>query len=158
MPPTTFSPSGPPRRFSHRGEPDLNHEKGLSMAKATHVNSTPRRTAPSRKTTPPARPDPIFAQIENHEKLDRAYFDLCRAREAGLAKEHDVDQAIDAAEKAAWKMARTKPSTAAGASALLTYITTGPVTGLFELGETRWHETAFRNVTASLARITQRAA
>jgi hypothetical protein len=58
-------------------------------------------------------------------------------------------------------MARTKPSTAAGAAALLEYITTRPTTGLFELGETHWHETAFRNVVASLAEITgqsQRAA
>jgi hypothetical protein len=52
-------------------------------------------------------------------------------------------------------MARIKPTTAAGASALLAYITTGPVTGLFELGETSWHETAFRTVVASLAKITQ---
>jgi hypothetical protein len=52
-------------------------------------------------------------------------------------------------------MARTKPTTAAGASALLAYITTGPITGLFELGETHWHKTAFRTVTAALARITR---
>jgi hypothetical protein len=98
--------------------------------------------------------DSIFAELENHQKLDKAYLDLCRAEEAGLAKRREVQRAGDAAEKAAWKMARTKPSTAAGASALLAYITTGPITGLFELGETRWHEAAFRNVAASLARIT----
>jgi hypothetical protein len=51
-------------------------------------------------------------------------------------------------------MARTEPSTAAGAAALLAYITTGPITGLFELGETAWHETAFRTAVASLAQIT----
>jgi hypothetical protein len=39
-------------------------------------------------------------------------------------------------------------------SGLLAYITTGPITGLFELGETDWHETAFRTVVASLAKIT----
>jgi hypothetical protein len=43
---------------------------------------------------------------------------------------------------------------AAGAAALLEYITTRPTTGLFELGETSWHETAFRTVVASLAEIT----
>jgi len=32
------------------------------------------------------------------------------------------------------------------------YITTGPITRLFELGETDWHETVFRTVVASLAR------
>jgi hypothetical protein len=47
------------------------------------------------------------------------------------------------------------PTTAAGAAALLAYIAIGPITGLFELGECRWHETAFRNVVASLARITR---
>jgi hypothetical protein len=34
-------------------------------------------------------------------------------------------------------------------------IATGAVTGLFELGETHWHETAFRTVVASLAEITR---
>jgi hypothetical protein len=133
------------------------------MPKATRVNSTQRRTASLRKTSPaalPARPivDPSVAALDNHRKLDRTWLDLCRAREAGLVKQRDVDRASDAADKAAWKMARTKPLTAAGASALLTYITTGNITGLFELGETDWHETAFRNVAASLAKITQRAA
>jgi hypothetical protein len=63
--------------------------------------------------------------------------------------------AAAAAEKAAWKMARTKPTTAAGAAALLTYITTEPAVGLLDLGEMDWHETAFRNVAASLAKITR---
>jgi len=56
-------------------------------------------------------------------------------------------------------MARTKPSTVA--AAMLTYITTDKSTGFFELGETKWHETACRRVAASLAKITgqsQRAA
>ena len=66
------------------------------------------------------------------------------------------DRACDAAEKAAWKMARTKLVTAAGAAALREYVTTGPITGIFELGETDRHETAFRNVAASLAKITRR--
>lgn len=48
-----------------------------------------------------------------------------------------------------------KPTTAAGASAMLNVIATEPTTGLFELGETHWHETAFRTVTAALAKITR---
>jgi hypothetical protein len=55
-------------------------------------------------------------------------------------------------------MARTRASTAAGAAALLAYITTGPITGLSELGETHWHETAFRTVTEALAKITRQLA
>ena len=120
------------------------------MPKAAKQNTTSKKSS-----------DPIFEAIEKHKKRDRAFFDLCQAEEAGLATQRYVDRASDAAENAAWKMARTKPSTAADASALLSYVATGPVTGLFELGETRWHETAFRTVTASLARITgqsQRAA
>jgi hypothetical protein len=35
----------------------------------------------------------------------------------------------------AWKLARTKPTTAARASALLSYIATEPASGLFDLGE-----------------------
>jgi hypothetical protein len=48
------------------------------MPKAAKKNSTPRRTASLRKTSPagaPARPiadDPIFAAIENHRKLNEA--------------------------------------------------------------------------------------
>jgi hypothetical protein len=51
-------------------------------------------------------------------------------------------------------MAETKPTTTAGAATMLAYITTGAITGLFELGETDWHETAFRTAVASLAEIT----
>jgi hypothetical protein len=94
--------------------------------------------------------DPIFAAIENHQKLDKESLALEAASDkAGLG------DAISAAENAAWKMAQTKPTTVAGAAALLAYITTGPITGLFELGETHWHETAFRGVVASLAKITR---
>jgi hypothetical protein len=145
------------------------------MPKATRVHSTPRRTASLRKTAPPARPivDPIFAAIENHKKLNRAWHDLCPVLEAAeldeegygprpaadlTALRRNEDHAHVAAEEAAWKMARTKPTTVAGASAMLSFIATNPTNGLFELGETRWHETAFRTVTAALAKITRQVA
>lgn len=51
-------------------------------------------------------------------------------------------------------MARTKPATAAGAAVMLNYITRDGITGLFELGECQWHETAFRNLAAALLKIT----
>jgi hypothetical protein len=41
-----------------------------------------------------------------------------------------------------------------GAAAMLAYIAVDGVTGLFELGETAWHEDAFRTVVAALAQIT----
>jgi hypothetical protein len=166
MPSTIYSPEKrPAAAIDHHDEPDL-QARSYPMPKAARNNSTPRRSASSRKTSPaqptprPIVDDPIFAAIDNHRKLDRAWLDLEAASErAGRGddvRKYHVDRASDAAEKAAWKMAQTKPSTAAGASALLTYITTGPITGLFELGETHWHETAFRNVAASLAKITHR--
>jgi hypothetical protein len=79
---------------------------------------------------------------------------LKRAGLAALRRDHD--HADSAVERAAWKLARTKPTTAAGASALLTYIATEPAIGLFDLGEMDWHETAFRTVVSSLAKITRR--
>jgi hypothetical protein len=107
--------------------------------------------------------DPIFAEIESCKKLDMAWLDLRPILEAAEFEEsadlaalrRNHDRAAAAAEKAAWKMARTKPTTAAGAAALLTYITTEPAVGLFDLGEMDRHETAFRNVAASLAKITR---
>jgi hypothetical protein len=122
------------------------------MPKAAKQNITTRNTARSKA-------DPSLAAIEHHQRLDRAYLDLCAALDrAGLldVRQYDVDRAIDAEQSAAWKMARTKPTTAAGASAMLTYIAVRPISGLFELGETRWHETAFRTCTKALARITGR--
>jgi hypothetical protein len=51
------------------------------MAKATRVHSTPRRTASKiQKRQEVKRPapaeDPIFAAIENHQKLERAWLDV----------------------------------------------------------------------------------
>ena len=128
------------------------------MPKATAKSTTKKKSKAA-----PRKGDPIFAALENHKKRDRAWLDLEHAREARprTIKRRDVDRACDTAEKAALKVARTRPTTVAGVAALLTYITTEPVTGMFELGETQWHEAAFRTVTASLAKITgqsQRAA
>jgi len=125
------------------------------MPKATAKSTTKKKSKAA-----PRKGDPAFAAIENHRKRDRAWLDLEHAREARprTIKRRDVDRAHDAADKAAWKMARTQPRTTAGASALLTYIATDKTTGFFELGETRWHETAFRTVVASFARIARKAA
>jgi hypothetical protein len=54
----------------------------------------------------------------NHKNLDKAWLDLLRAG----APQRDVDRASDAEEKAAWKIARTTPTTATGAAELLEYI------------------------------------
>src|SRR6185437_16474099 len=58
------------------------------------------------------------AAIEKHQRLDRKLFKVCAAQDRGLANQRDVDRAGDAAERAAWKMARAMPTTVAGAAAL----------------------------------------
>jgi hypothetical protein len=112
-----------------------------------------------RKTITTTVFDPIFTAIENQRRLNEAWLHTAaRADRTGnrVAKKADIDRDADAAEMAAWEMARTEPQTATGAAAMLSYITTGPITGLFELGETEWHETAFRTAVASLDNITRR--
>jgi hypothetical protein len=98
--------------------------------------------------------DPIFAALERHKELDRIFNDVSGAKDEGRAKQRDVDRASAAAENAAWKMARTRPTTVTGASAMLSYVAIAPAVGLFDLGEMDWHETAFRTVAAALARTT----
>jgi hypothetical protein len=83
------------------------------MPKATRKNTTSKKSSLS--------PDPVFAAIENHQKLDRAWLDLAIEADSALGNP-DVDRGCSAAWNAAWDMARTKPTTAAGAVALLTYI------------------------------------
>jgi hypothetical protein len=93
-------------------------------------------------------PDPILASIENHKRLDQAWLDLAQADGQRLSFRPAPPEA---AETAAWIMARTKSTTTPGVAALLVYITTEPITGLFELGETAWHE---RTAVGSQAEIT----
>ena len=119
---------------ARRGDLTLHGEPNLQQG-ATNAKGYPEDYH-TEKTSVAA--DPIFAAIENHQMLDKTWMDMERgADEAGLRtrKQRDLDRACAAAENAAWKMARTNPTTAAGTSALLTYITTRPITGLFELGD-----------------------
>ena len=77
------------------------------MPKATAKSTTKKKSKAA-----PRKGDPAFAAIENHRKRDRAWLDLEHAREARprTIKRRDVDRAHDAADKAAWKMARTQPA------------------------------------------------
>jgi hypothetical protein len=111
----------------------------IGMAKATRTSTT-KRTSSN---------DPIFALIRDHKRLDREWLAL-----SGKGEQRDVvDRASDAADKAAWAMARTQPTTIAGASAWLAYVTTGPITGLLTLGPCDWHPVAFKSVSAVLGAI-----
>jgi hypothetical protein len=40
---------------------------------------------------------------------------------------------------------------------MLAYITSAPAVGLFDLGESDWHEDAFRSVIAGLAKLARAA-
>ena len=96
------------------------------------------------------RPTALLQQRDGPDLNLRAWLDL-----AGRPKSDQryIDEAHAAAESAAWQMARTEATTTEGAAEFLAYITVGSITGLFELGETGWHETAFRTVTTALAKI-----
>jgi hypothetical protein len=79
----------------------------------------------------------------------------CSARAKILATRSAT--ARSAAHAAAWKLAKTTPTTLAGASTMLAYITSAPAVGLFDLGESDWHEDAFRSVIAGLAKLARAA-
>jgi hypothetical protein len=48
------------------------------MPKATRKNTTSKKSSLS--------PDPVFAAIENHQKLDRAWLDLAIEADFGFGK------------------------------------------------------------------------
>jgi hypothetical protein len=106
------------------------------------------------------KPDPSIAALELHKKADQIFFkraSIADERPGNPPAERDKDRASAAAEHAAWELATTEPTTIAGAAALLRYIVDGPAVGLFDLGETAWHETAFRTVATALEKIAARA-
>jgi len=78
------------------------------------INSSARAVLPTDDTRPLPEPSPPSQRL--------------------LRRGLDVDRASDAA-KSSLENGADKPITAAGAAALLEYITTGPITGLFELGD-----------------------
>jgi hypothetical protein len=111
------------------------------MPKAKPVNSTQARKSA----------DPIFAVLAHVKKRQRKVFKTCDALNEDNATDQELDGAIDALKLAACHMAVTKPTTVAGASAMLSYLTRE----LFELGEQSWHKIAVSTVTDALAEITR---
>jgi hypothetical protein len=70
---------------------------------------------------------------------------------AGLAAQRrELDRAQSAESRAAWKMAQTKPTTPAGAGALLAYVKKM----MFEIGDMYWHSIALETIIAALATMT----
>ena len=153
------------------------------MAQATSKNITKRaRISPK----PPV--DPIFAAIEQAQKLEKLWGDLNskldvaqskaekkhgrrplaliawrkygaigglageRAekawdRRAGMAvHRREYDLALNAERDATIRMSKTRPTTPAGAAAMLEYVKTEA-----EIGEMEWHEVAFATLIATLA-------
>ena len=118
------------------------------MAKAAKQNST-TGTAP----------DPIFAAIENHKKLDHAWLTFAAeldekqigAKKNGkrtnlVAMRYELERAQAAELNAAWQLAKTAPSTPAGAGAFLSYI----AIEMFSAGEMDWHPTAIDTIVKAL--------
>jgi len=104
---------------------------------------------------PTESPDPIFAALAEHQKRLRLFTDTASEHDLWWTTDarHPVARTSRAEECAAWRLAETAPTTIQGASAMLSYITDGPAVGLFYLGETPWHETAFRTVATALKKI-----
>jgi hypothetical protein len=122
------------------------------VPKATVTNTT-KQTAPT---------DPIFTAIATHKRLERKWLDMASARdaatEAGASgpSETDVETASDLALAASWRMARTEPTTTAGAAHMLRHLTKDPNYGLweaFEYGQAVWLQTAFQTLERSLAKM-----
>jgi hypothetical protein len=68
-------------------------------------------------------------------------------KRAGLALQHlAVERAISAEQRAAERMARTKPRTPAGAAAMLAYVKAN-----MEEGEIKWHSVALQTIVVTLA-------
>jgi hypothetical protein len=100
--------------------------------------------------------DPSIVALDLHKKADQVFFARSRVaddRPDDHEAEQELDRASTAADHFAWELATTEPTTLAGASAVLSYIVDGPSVGLFDLGETAWHETAFRTVASALAKM-----
>jgi hypothetical protein len=71
-------------------------------------------------------PDPIFAAIENHRKLEADWLSLCRSKdELGEGDQEDTPELVaagDAAVNARLLLANTVPTTPAGLAAYLDYL------------------------------------
>ena len=119
------------------------------MAKAARRDTTKQIT--------PA--DPIFAAIATHKRLERRWLEMTRKRDEAVASgpsESEVERASEEGLAAAWLMAETEPTTAAGAGAMLRYLTHDPLYGLweaFEYGKAVWLETAFESLQRGLAKL-----
>lgn len=116
------------------------------------------RAAKQNSTTGTA-PDPIFAAIENHKKLDHAWLAFAAeldekqigAKKNGkrtnlVAMRYELERAQAAELNAAWQLAKTAPSTPAGAGAFLSYI----AIEMFSAGEMDWHPTAIDTIVKAL--------
>ena len=97
------------------------------MTKANRVHSTQRRTASKRKplptkkspTTPPAGPpaDPIFMAIEEHRQKLAAYT-IIADRPGDIPRDAPIDEVWAAGHS----LLTTRPTTLAGAIAVLRYV------------------------------------
>lgn len=104
------------------------------------------------ESTVSSKPDPILAAIAEHRRLDDKQYEmwgrlqdpeLQGQREADLHAEHAGIS--DAAHEAGWMLTKMRPTTAAGAGALVAY-----VRAELEIGGGEWQMLALDNATAAL--------
>jgi hypothetical protein len=121
-------------------------------------------TKPKRKAPAPAGiPDPAFALIDVHkartkewcrlyDKLDEAEFEAGRTHGKRpwelIALRGQEERALAAVRKAAMRMARTKPTTLAGAAALISYTRRDIMEG-----EVDWQMVALKTAASALTRM-----
>jgi hypothetical protein len=120
----------------------------MSQAKNVNTTSPSRRAVLAGIAATPALaapalvlsgPDPIFAAIENHRKLDADFLTLARSEdrllESGIKllpapgdhRTPEMVAAVDASVNARQSLANTVPTTAAGLAAYLDYLLTESV-------------------------------
>jgi hypothetical protein len=100
--------------------------------------------------------DPAFAALDGLRQAAESFFATCRAEEAGEVCACELARASEAEARASHRLARTRPTTIAGAAAILDYIVAEPVMGIFGAGEHDWHEPALRTVAAALKKIARK--
>lgn len=103
-----------------------------------------------------AAPDPIFAALAAHRRSVAQYnrlsnrYDLAGGyawdKKPGLSElEAKIDRASKAETEAAWALTKIKPTTPAGAGALIAFLWRD-----IQHGDTKWHSPAFANAIRAL--------
>jgi hypothetical protein len=115
------------------------------------IATAPALAAPALALSGAAPPDPILAALAEHRRLDGMQYDIWeRLQQIEVWGQAEIDleaercRICDAADQVGWTLTKIRPTTAAGAGALITY-----VRGDLETGE--WQSPAMCNALEALA-------